>query len=204
MNVRESPWQAPITTVSLSHNDMNSLQHADFTRSVVALNFREITMIDFKKLAEDHYNNATPEERERIDAYEAREAKLDVTRRDITATFTDFTERFVNQGAGKKPKYELHPLKVTSRTIEMRIEDRTDSNDKPYEVIQFIGHQAYQICEDFIEGLTRPAETDEEDIFSICWGSAKYARGDVSKSAVADYLREVRPELFMDHPAPTL
>lgn len=165
-------------------------------------------MVDFKKLAEEHYKNATPEERERIDAYHAREAKFDVTRRDIVATFTNLGERHVDQGAGRKPKYELYPTRVTSKTIEMRIEDRTSFDGKPYEVLQFIGavtgHEAFPLREDFIEGLATPTETEDENLFSICWGSAKYARCDVSKSAVAKYLREVRPELFMDHPAPTL
>lgn len=165
-------------------------------------------MVDFKKLAEELYNNATPEERERIDAYHAREAKLDVTRRDIAATFINLGERHINQGEGRKPKYDLYPTRVTSKTIEMRIEDRTSFDGMPYEVLQFIGavtgHEAFPLREDFIEGLTKPSETEEGDIFSICWGSAKYARCDVSKSAVAEYLREVRPELFVETLAPTL
>jgi hypothetical protein len=165
-------------------------------------------MVDFKKLAEDHYNNATPEERERIDAYKAREARLDVTRRDISGTFTNLSERHIDQGAGQKPKYDLYPTRVTTKTIEMRIEENTASDGKPYEVLKFIGavtgYEAFALREDFIEGLTKPAETEEENIFSICWGSAKYARCDVSKSDVADYLREVRPELFAEAPAPAL
>jgi hypothetical protein len=165
-------------------------------------------MVDFKKLAEDLYNNATPEERERIDAYNAREAHLNRTRRSISATFTTLRERHVDQGPGKKTKYELYPDQVVSKPIEMRIEEHTASNGTPYDVLQFIGavtgHEAFALREDFIEGLTKPAETAEEDIFSICWGSAKYARCDVSKSAVADYLRDVRPELFNDTPALTL
>ncbi len=165
-------------------------------------------MVDFKKLAQDHYDKATPEERERIDAYKAREAYLDKTRRSIPATFTTLSERFVDQGAGKKPKYDLYATRVTTRAIEMRIEQHTTRDGTPYDVLQFIGavtgHEAFALREDFIEGLTKPAETEEEDIFSICWGSAKYARCDVSKSAVADYLREVRPELFSEAPTPSL
>jgi hypothetical protein len=165
-------------------------------------------MVDFKKLAEKHYNNATPEERERIDAYRTREARLDATRRTIDATFTVLGTRDVEQGAGRRPKHELYPLKSSTKQIEMRIEDRTSFDGKQYEVIQFIGavtgHEAFQLCEDFVEGLSKPAKTDEEDVFSICWGSAKYTRCDVSKSAVAEYLREVRPELFADAPKPAI
>ena len=164
-------------------------------------------MVDFKKLAQDKYDRATPEERERIDAYKAREAHLNKTRRSIPATFTTLSERFVDQGTGRKAKYELYASQVVSKPIEMRIEEHASSNGATYDVLQFIGavtgHEAFALREDFIEGLTKPAETDEEDIFSICWGSAKYARCDVSKSAVADYLREVRPELFHDTPTPS-
>lgn len=165
-------------------------------------------MVDFKKLAEEHYNRCSPEERERIDAYRAREARYDTTRREISATFTTFGERHVNHGAGKRPKYELYPLKVVSKSIEMRIEERTTHNGDAHEVLQFIGavtgHECFSLRDDFIEGLSKPGETPEEDIFSICWGSAKYDRCDVSKSVIAEYLREVRPELFADRPAQAL
>lgn len=157
-------------------------------------------MVDFKKLAEEHYNNATPEERERIDAYRALEARFNATRREISATFTHLAERHVDQGNGKKPKVELYAAKSTTKNIEMRIEDGISHNGEPYETIKFIGavtgHESFALRQDFIEGLMTPAATVEGDIFSICWGSAKYQRCDVSKSAVADYLKEVRPELF--------
>lgn len=165
-------------------------------------------MVDFKKLAQDLYENATPEERERIDAYNAREAHLNETRRSISATFTTLSERYVDQGVGRKPKYDLYATHITSRAIEMRIEEHTARDGTSYDVLHFIGavtgHEAFALREDFIEGLTKPAEAEEEDLFSICWGSAKYARCDVSKSAVADYLREVRPELFSEAPTPSL
>jgi hypothetical protein len=165
-------------------------------------------MVDFKKLAEDHYNNATPEERERIDAYRALEKRYDATRRTIEATVTRLGERQVDQGTGRKPKYELYPLKVTTKNIEMRIEDGSSHNGETYETLRFIGavtgHEIFALRSDFIEGITKPAETTEENIFSICWGSAKYDRCEVSKTIVEEYLREVRPELFTQAPAPAM
>jgi len=51
----------------------------------------------------------------------------------------------------------------------MRIEERTTHNGDAHEVLQFIGavtgHECFSLRDDFIEGLSKPGETPEEDIF---------------------------------------
>ena len=151
-------------------------------------------MVDFKKLAEQNYKRATPEERARIDAYREREARLDTTRRAIEATFIRYSFSRSDPTLREEDRW--------TKQIEMRIEDRTDHKGRAFEIVQFIGgstgYEAYELGEDLISALKEEHEGEFEDVFSICAGSARYYGCRVSASAVLNYLNEVRPELFQD------
>lgn len=165
-------------------------------------------MVDFKLLAKKMYEESTPEQRARIDAYRAREARLDTTRREIDATFTYFGERMVEVPGKSKAQYETYPLRSENKAIEMRIEDGIDHKGEAYEVIHFIGattgHESFRLNEDLIKTLTKDRDQPEHRIWSICAGSARYARCEISTDDVISYLKELRPNLFEVDVAPRL
>ncbi|MCV9964360.1 hypothetical protein OIU34_20950 [Pararhizobium sp. BT-229] len=155
-------------------------------------------MVDFKKLTEKMYANATPEERARIDAYNAREAKFDLTRRQIEATFTRFAERPRATPVRNGPKTETYPERTWTKMIDVRIEDASHSA-REYEIIRFIGgstgHEAYELDEEFATLLTKGGWA-EPDTMWICAGSVRYDGCAVSTSDIIDYIREMRPQLL--------
>lgn len=145
-------------------------------------------MFDFKKLAQKHYDESSPEERARIDVYHAAEARYNLTLSPIEATFTMLTN------VAKPPQYREGVVKTWNKTISMRIEDREGSKG-PYEVLRFIGgstgHEVYELSPQFVEVLQK-----EGDEFYICAGSVKYDRCVVSCADVLSHLEKVRPQLF--------
>lgn len=156
-------------------------------------------MVDFKKLAEDLYRNATPEERARIDAYHEREARFDQTRRSIDATFTRFCERPVNAPSRHGPKTETYAEKTWGKIIDVRIEDSVGHQGRQYEIIRFIGgstgHEAYELNEEFAMGLVGGKWADSDTMW-ICAGSVRYDGCSVSTSDIIEYIREMRPQLL--------
>ncbi|MDW9481872.1 hypothetical protein GOB57_24800 [Sinorhizobium meliloti] len=156
-------------------------------------------MVDFKKLAEESYAKATPEERARIDAYHDREAKFDLTRREIEATFTRFFERPLNNPSRHGPKTETYADKTWTKTIEVRIEDSVGFQGREYEIIKFIGgstgYEAFELNEDFAMGLVGGKWADSETMW-ICAGSVRYNGCSVATSDIIEYIREMRPQLL--------
>jgi hypothetical protein len=156
-------------------------------------------VVDFEKLAEDNYRRATPEQRARIDAYHEREAKFDQTKREIEATFTQFSERPISAPTRNGPKTETYASKTWDKTIEVRIEDTIGHEGLEYEIIKFIGgatgYEAYRLDEEFAMGLIGGKWADSDTMW-ICAGSARYNRCAVATSDIIEYIREVRPELL--------
>lgn len=156
-------------------------------------------MVDFKKLAEENYRNATPEERARIDAYHEREAKFDQTRRPIDATFTRFGQRPVGTPPRHGPKTETYAAKTWNKMIEVRIEDYVGYQDREYEIIKFIGastgHESFELDEDFAMGLVGGKWADSDTMW-ICAGSVRYDGCSVATSDIIEYIREMRPQLL--------
>jgi hypothetical protein len=155
-------------------------------------------MVDFKKMAEEMYAKATPEERARIDAYNAREAKYDLTRRPMEATFTRFAERPRETPVRNGPKTETYPERTWTKTIDVRIED-AGHGGREYEIIRFIGgstgHEAFELSEEFATLLTNGKWADPDTMW-ICAGGMRYDGCSVSTSDIIDYIREMRPQLL--------
>ncbi len=156
-------------------------------------------MVDFKKLAEENYRNATPEERARIDAYREREARFDQTRRSIDATFTRFCERPVSAPTRNGPKTETYASNTWNKTIELRIEDSVGHQGREYEIIKFIGgstgYESYELDEEFAMGLVGGKWADSDTMW-ICAGSVRYDGCSVATSDIIEYIREMRPQLL--------
>nr|WP_250807029.1 hypothetical protein [Neorhizobium tomejilense] len=156
-------------------------------------------MVDFKKLAQEMYERATPEERARINAYNQTEAHYNQSRRGITAEFTRYCSKQVKDDRGRT-RYETYPVREWTGQIEMRIEDRTGHNGREYEILRFIGgptgHEAYEISDDFIRILREDMPEGCADRLTICGGSANYDRCWVSCDEVLRYLSEFRPTFF--------
>jgi hypothetical protein len=163
-------------------------------------------MVDFKKMAEELYARATPEERARIDAYHAREAKYDLTRREFQATFTRFAERPRPNPPRNGPKTETYAAKTWTKAIDVRIEDR-EHNGREYEIIRFIGgstgHEAYELNEEFATGLA-DGKWAEPGTLWICAGSVRYDGCSLPTEDIIEYIREMRPQLLgIDPPKPS-
>jgi hypothetical protein len=155
-------------------------------------------MIDFKKLSEEMYAKASPEERARIDAYKIQEAKYDLTRRQMQATFTSFGERHRANPVRNGPKTETYPTQTWTKTIDVRIEDKSHSG-REYEIIRFIGgstgHEAFELNEEFATLLTEGKWADPDTMW-ICAGSARFDGCSIPTSEIVDYIREMRPHLL--------
>jgi hypothetical protein len=155
-------------------------------------------MVDFKKMAEEMYAKATPEERARIDAYRASEAKYDLTRRELQATFTRFAERPLARPDRHGIKTETYATKTWVKAIDVRIEDR-EHNGREHEIIRFIGgstgYEAYELDEDFATGLVEGKWAGPGTLW-ICAGSARYDGCSLPTEDVIDYIREMRPHLL--------
>lgn len=164
-------------------------------------------MVDFKALSEKLYRESTPEQRARIDAYHEREARLDTTRRGIMATFTRYEmvpviDLSVPPWKAKATRHEMKAVKSWTKPIEMRIEDRTDFQDREYEIIQFMGgstgSEAFEISREHVDGLSEWTTGDDPDLLSICGGSARFNGCSVSRTEVLAYILEMRPSLRGD------
>lgn len=155
-------------------------------------------MIDFKKLMEDSYRRATPKERARIDAYNEREARYDLTRRSISATFIRYASKSGFDFTKGKETFEEVPIREWTEDIDMRIEDRLGFQNRPYEIIRFIGgptgHEAFEIDTDFARCLTEDAPEGYEGRLTICAGGVRYDECWVSADEVLSYLLEFRPD----------
>ncbi|MCS4088660.1 hypothetical protein [Rhizobium sp. BK176] len=159
-------------------------------------------MVDFRKMAQDAYNNATPEERARIDAYHAREAKYDLTRREFQATFTRYAERPLANPPRNGIKTETYATKTWTKAIDVRIEDR-EHNGRKYEIIRFIGgstgHEVFELDEDFATGLV-DGKWAQPGTLWICAGSVRYDGCSLPTEDVIEYIREMRPHLLGAEP----
>lgn len=171
-------------------------------------------MVDFKKLAEESYARATPEEKARMDAYRAKEAEANATARPINAKFerqgtrakkqAPFQLRRPGQGT-KVPETETYVIKAWEREIPMRIEKREGRNGEVVEILAFkeavTGYESYTLDEDLIKLLLDPKErerTNEE--WYLCAGGMGWDSCRVAIQDIEDYLRDIRPNLFEDQP----
>ncbi|MBY3432691.1 hypothetical protein HFN89_00695 [Rhizobium laguerreae] len=156
-------------------------------------------MVDFKKMADELYQRSTPEERTRIDAFIAREAKFDLTRRELQATFTRFLERPLSNPPRHGPKTETYAAKTWTQSVDVRIEDRVANDGREYEIIRFIGgstgHEAYELDEDFAVGLVEGKWAKPGTLW-ICAGSVRYDGCSLPTEDVIQYIRDTRPQLL--------
>lgn len=158
-------------------------------------------MVDFAKILQEMYDNATPEERARMDAHKERETRYEATAREINASFAAIGERYVTPGGGngfkltakpQKKEYEQYVMREWQKPIAMRMED---------DVIHFIGastgYERFEVTEDMIEQMQKWCDEGHFE-WSICGGSPRYNRCSVDMREVLEYLREQKPELFKD------
>lgn len=157
-------------------------------------------MVDFAKIMQEMYDNATPEERARMDANKAIEARYEATAREINASFAAIGERYVTPGGGgfklttkpQKKEYEQFVMREWQKPIKMRMEDG---------IIHFIGgstgYERFEVTEDMIEQMQKWCDEGHFE-WSICGGSPRYNRCSVDMREVLEYLREQKPELCKD------
>jgi len=182
-------------------------------------------MVDFAELRRRSYESASPEEKARIDAYWAREARWDETRSTIKAYFERSTTRPVRKAPdmkrlgllNRRPSRYATPapaketetviVKAWEKDIPIRIEDVENDDGTFREVLVFkeavTGSERYTLDDHFIQVLLDPEENRQRPRFYICagrpddWDACYVVPADVEA-----YLRERRPHLFPEH-APT-
>ena len=155
--------------------------------------------IDFAAVSRRMYEEATPEQRARLDAHRAERARIAETASEIPATFERLGTR-PGRRAGERE--ERHVERTWERNVGVQIEGEPGA-----EVIRFTGavtgHEAYRIDEDFCRLLEDPEENAKRPRFYICAGTAgRYDACSVDPADVAAYLRERMPEMFTGSPAP--
>jgi len=186
-------------------------------------------MVDFERLRRESYERASPEEKARIDAYHAREARFDETRAMIKAVFERSSLRPVRKPADMKnlgllnkrpsrygersPSRNQEMETVIDKTweteIPVRIEEVDNGNGTVREVIAFkeavTGYETFTLDEQFVRIMLDPEENRLRPRFYICAGTpSRYDSCYVMPEDVVAYLRERRPHLFPDHaPAPS-
>lgn len=181
-------------------------------------------MVDFKELRRRSYERASPEERARIDAYHAREARFDETKSTIKAVFERSYLRPVKKPAdmknlrllNKRPsrygerrtaqseEMETVVDKTWEVEIPVRIEEIDVGNGRVREVISFkeavTGYETFTLDEEFVRIMLDPDENRQRPRFYICGGTpGRYDSCYVMPADVLEYLRERRPHLFPDH-----
>jgi hypothetical protein len=179
-------------------------------------------MVDFERLRRESYERATPEERARIDAYHAREARLDETKGYIKAVFerekrvpdgiqlgllNRRSSRYGSPRHDPKAKMKTIVEKTWEKMLPVRIEDRDNGDGTTREIISFkeavTGYESYTIDEDFIRLLLDPEENRQRPRFYICAGTpGRYDACYVMPEDVVAYLRERRPHLFPEYVPP--
>lgn len=154
--------------------------------------YREIG-IDFAEMARRSYEQATPEERARIDAVREARARVEATRATVPAVFERLGMRPPRTRGGIGERYVQ---KTWEREVGIQIEGEPGS-----ETVRFTeavtGHEAFRIDEEFCRLLEDPEENLRRPRFYICAGTPNsYDACSVDPAHVAAYLRERRPEMF--------
>lgn len=148
-------------------------------------------MVDFAKILKDQYDNATPEQRTRMDAARAERAAQEARTRPITATFV----KTAYDGHWKLKK--VVEVSREAKAIGVRIDERPSDYSTEPRVIQFIGgstgYESYRLDEDFVKEVTRE---DRGDDWYICAGTTgSWPACIVDRKDVLAFLREMAPDL---------
>lgn len=168
-------------------------------------------MVDFAALLKQRLETLTPEERERYDAWRAKEDAAKATERVIAGHFESLGLRPVRNGGsilsgiGKRVETERFVEREWISPVRMRIET-VGEGDESREIIRFhdavTGHEAFALDEHFVQVMLDPADRELRPTFYICAGTpGRYDACWVSIDEVLDYLREMRPD-YMAAAAP--
>ena len=154
--------------------------------------------IDWAALAREQYEDATPEQRARIDAHRAARAEAEATRGEVDGHF----ERLASPPRFARGSLERKVEAAWTAPVGVTIEAVGDR-----ETIRFhggvTGHESYTLDERFAAMLEDPDENRARPRFYLCAGTpGRYDALWVEPAAVAAYLRERRPGLFPDAAPP--
>lgn len=149
-------------------------------------------MVDFAKFLKDRHDNATPEERARMDAARAEREAEEARTRPINATFV----RTAYDGHWKNGK--VIEISRKTKTIGVRIDERPSDYATDSRVIQFVGgstgYEAYRLGEDFAKEVLREDRGDE---WHICAGTTGgHEACIVDRKDILAFLRQMAPDLI--------